>query len=89
MEWKSKRALISPIFTTKKIKNIFTTIQKATIPLFENIEALIKENKNDEIEIKDLLKGYSLDVIARYVFALELNSAKDKDNPFVKVTKID
>ena len=32
-------------------------------------------------------QGFSLDVIAKFVFALELNSAKDKDHPFVIAVK--
>ena len=39
------------------------------------------------------LQGFSLDVIGKFVFALELNSAKDKDHPFVvavrKLTNFD
>lgn len=83
-EWKTHRALVSPVFTTKKIKDIFMHFQKASKPLFTNIENLIKTGRQDEVDTKDLLRKYSLDVIAKFVFALELNSATDKDHPFVK-----
>ena len=33
------------------------------------------------------MQGFSLDVISKFVFALELNSAKDKDHPFVKAVR--
>ena len=45
---------------------------------------MIEQGKQDEIEIKQLLKFYQLDVIAKFVFALELNSFKDKDHPFAR-----
>lgn len=44
---------------------------------------MIKNNKQDEIDIKFFTKGYSLDVIAKFVFAFELNSAKDQNHSFV------
>ena len=83
-EWKDGRAIVSPVFTTKKIKEIFNQFQKASKPLFSNIESLIEEGKNDEIDIKLLLRNYGLDVIAKFVFAIDINSAKDNENPFVK-----
>ena len=55
-EWKDGRSLVSPVFTTKRIKDIFVHFEKASKPLFMNIEELIKEGKQDEIDIKDLLK---------------------------------
>lgn len=64
-EWKDGRNLVSPVFTTRKIKEIFEQFQKASKPLFSNIEDLIEEGKGDEIDVKDLLKNYQLDVIAK------------------------
>ena len=55
-EWKDGRSLVSPVFTTKRIKDIFVHFEKASKPLFMNIEEMIKDGKQDEIDIKDLLK---------------------------------
>ena len=55
-EWKDGRSLVSPVFTTKRIKDIFIHFEKASKPLFMNIEEMIKDGKQDEIDIKDLLK---------------------------------
>ena len=83
-EWKDGRNLVSPVFTTRKIKEIFQQFQKASKPLFSNIEDLIEQGRQDEIDVKDLMKNYQLDVIAKFVYSLDLNSAKDLDHPFVK-----
>ena len=45
---------------------------------------MFEKGKQDEIDVKDLTKGFGLDVIAKFVFAIELNSIKDKHHPFVK-----
>lgn len=55
--------MITPVFTTRRIKDIYPQIQKASKPFFENIEGLIEEGK--DIDVRDLLKGWSLDVIAK------------------------
>lgn len=43
---------------------------------------MIEQGKQDRIDVKELLKSYQLDVIGKFVYALELNSARDKDHPF-------
>lgn len=53
----SSRARASPVFTTKRIKEIFAHFQKASQPFFSNIEAMIEAGKQDKVDIKDLLKG--------------------------------
>lgn len=45
---------------------------------------MIEEGKSDEIDIKLALKNYGLDIIAKFVYAIDINSAKDKEHPFVK-----
>lgn len=82
-EWKMGRSLVSPVFTSKRIKDIYPQIKKAAIPFFENVENLMREGKKDEIDVKKFTKGFSLDVVAKFVFAFELNSAKDMNHPFV------
>ena len=83
------RARASPVFTTKRIKDIFGHFAKASRPFFSNIDAMIEQGKQDQIDIKDLLKSYQLDVIGKFVYALELNSAKDNNHPFaINVRKL-
>ena len=82
-EWKEGRNLVTPIFTIKRIKDIYPQIQSSANPFFENIEACIREGKEDAIDVKKFAKGYSLDIIGRFVFAFDLNSARDNDHPFV------
>ena len=83
-EWKEGRNRVSPVFTTKKIRDIFMHFEKASKSLFVNIDSMIAEGKQDEIDVKDLLKSYQLDVIAKFVYAIELNSAKEPNHPFVQ-----
>lgn len=51
------RARASPVFTTKRIKEIFHHFHKASNPFFSNINSMIEQGKQDQIDIKELLKG--------------------------------
>lgn len=82
--WKDGRAIVSPVFSTKRVKEIYVHFQKASKPFFANIDRMIDAGQQDEIDIKALLRGYSLDCVAKFVYALELNSAREPDHPFVK-----
>lgn len=44
---------------------------------------MIKQGKQDEVDVKKFAKGFSLDVVAKFVFAFDLNSAADNDHPFI------
>nr|WPM94888.1 cytochrome p450 4725A1 [Polyphagotarsonemus latus] len=81
--WKDGRTLISPSFSKKKIKEIFSKIAEAALVSLNNVESLMKSEKQNDIDVKNLSKCFSLDVIAKFVFAVEINSFVDKDHPFV------
>ena len=38
----------------------------------------------ERIDVKDLFKCHQLDVIGKFVYALQLNSSKEQDHPFAK-----
>ena len=74
-EWKTARARASPVFTTKRIKDIFAHFQKASRPFFSNIDDMIEQGNQDKIDIKDLLKGSLVPLEFRsldYKFKLKL-----------------
>nr|WPM94890.1 cytochrome p450 4725A3 [Polyphagotarsonemus latus] len=81
--WKEGRNLISASFSNKKIKDIFSKIVDAASVSINNVEGLIKSNKQDEVDVKNLSKCFSLDVIAKFVFAVEINSFVEENHPFV------
>nr|WPM94889.1 cytochrome p450 4725A2 [Polyphagotarsonemus latus] len=81
--WKDGRNLITSSFSKKKVKEIFSKIVDAASVSINNVEGLIKSNKQDEVDVKNLSKCFSLDVIAKFVFAVEINSFVDENHPFV------
>lgn len=81
--WKRVRSAISPIFTTGKLRRTGKHLQFPMQNCLNNLNELIREGKDDKVEFKDFAKGYALDVIAKFVFAIEINTYKAQDSAFV------
>jgi len=84
-EWKKNRNLMTPVFTTGKLKLMYKLLEKCGEQLEEFVANCSKENK--EIDAKDTFGKFALDGIATSGFGIELNSFKDPDNMFRKMVK--
>lgn len=78
-EWKQLRHIISPTFTSGKMKALYPMMNRA----IEQMMAHIEEHHGTEFDIKHLFGSLTMDVIASCAFAVETNTHKDRDSPFV------
>ncbi|XP_069131275.1 cytochrome P450 3A24-like isoform X2 [Argopecten irradians] len=83
--WRFVRNIITPTFSGKKLRDMCPLIRQAGDILLENLEE--KAAKGEETSLKDTLGAFTMDVIARTSFGLEINSQKDPNDPFVKHVK--
>ncbi|XP_066155879.1 uncharacterized protein [Euwallacea fornicatus] len=75
-EWKETRHMLTPGFTSGKMKNLFPIlwdVSKAMINFIESHPNAI----TDGIETKDLSKRFTLDNVARVAFGFQSNSFED------------
>ncbi|KZC05577.1 Cytochrome P450 9e2, partial [Dufourea novaeangliae] len=77
-DWKDLRHNMSPVFTSSKIKGMFTHMSNVAV-YFSNYMSKIPE-KEQEIELKAVLTKYTNDVIATCVFGIGVNSIEDPNN---------
>ncbi|XP_055947998.1 cytochrome P450 3A8-like [Argiope bruennichi] len=84
-DWKRVRSIITPTFSTGKIRRMLSIINECAETLVSNFKALVKEGK--PIEVKRIYGAYSMDVIASSAFSTKLDSHNDPDNRFVQVAK--
>ncbi|XP_015600307.1 cytochrome P450 9e2-like [Cephus cinctus] len=78
-KWKEMRAVISPTFTTSKMKCMFELMSKCGQDFVEFLE---KEKQPLVLEMKDVFTRYANDVIATTAFGVTVNSIHDKENEF-------
>nr|XP_034345873.1 cytochrome P450 3A13 isoform X2 [Arvicanthis niloticus] len=84
-EWKRIRALLSPTFTSGKLKEMFPIINQYTDVLVKNMRQGLEEGK--PTSMKDIFGAYSMDVITATSFGVNIDSLNNPQDPFVEKIK--
>ncbi|NXX47801.1 CP3AC protein, partial [Tricholaema leucomelas] len=80
-QWKRIRTVLSPTFTSGKLKEMFPTIKLYGEKLVKNVE---KKVADDEfVAVKDLFGAYSMDVVTSTSFSVNIDSMSNPSDPFV------
>ena len=83
-DWKVARSAQTHYFTSKNFRNLLGHFEKVTANSLVNIENLRKETKSDDLEVKKLAKYFSLDCISKVLFAIDIDSYKERNSAYVK-----
>lgn len=85
-EWKDMRTMLTPTFTSGKMKRMFVLMKKCVEQLQEHVEeAVLREG---EFDVKDLCSRHTSDIIASCAFGLDLNCIRDGESEFTRVGKL-
>ncbi|XP_008696610.1 cytochrome P450 3A12-like isoform X1 [Ursus maritimus] len=84
-EWKRIRTLLSPTFTSGKIKEMFPIIGQYGDVLVRNLRK--EAEKGKPVNLKDIFGAYSMDVITSTSFGVNIDSLNNPQDPFVKNAK--
>ncbi|EHA98417.1 Cytochrome P450 3A13 [Heterocephalus glaber] len=86
-DWKRIRTLLSPTFTTGKLKEMFPIIEQYGDVLVKNLRQRAK--KGEPVSMKDIFGAYSMDVTTGTSFGVNVDSLNNPKDPFVeKIKKI-
>ena len=72
-EWKRVRSIVTPTFTSSKMKKIFHIMKNSSSDILEKLEQVATRD-NNEIDLKELYGDYTMDVIAKCAFATHPDS---------------
>ncbi|XP_075718204.1 cytochrome P450 3A9-like [Rhinoderma darwinii] len=84
-QWKRIRTVLSPTFTSGKLKEMFHIMDHYSNLLVRNIQIYV--DKEEPCEMKDVLGAYSLDVVASSSFGVDIDSLNKPNDPFLTQTK--
>ncbi|GFS49394.1 cytochrome P450 3A11 [Nephila pilipes] len=84
-DWKRVRSVITPTFTTGKLKRMLGIFNECSETLVKNFEILVK--RGEPIDAKRLYGTFTMDVIASAAFSTKIDSHNDPDNEFVKTAR--
>ncbi|XP_070086708.1 cytochrome p450 3A93 isoform X1 [Equus caballus] len=81
-EWKRIRTLLSPTFTSGKLKEMFPIIGQYGDVLVRNLRK--EAEKGKPVTLKDIFGAYSMDVITSTSFGVNIDSLNNPQDPFVE-----
>uniref|UniRef100_K7FSE6 Cytochrome P450 3A n=1 Tax=Pelodiscus sinensis TaxID=13735 RepID=K7FSE6_PELSI len=84
-QWKRIRTVLSPTFTSGKLKEMFPIIEQYGEVLVRNIQK--KAEKDEPVAVKDIFGAYSMDVVTSTSFGVNIDSMNNPKDPFVKEIK--
>nr|XP_020137157.1 cytochrome P450 3A4-like isoform X1 [Microcebus murinus] len=84
-EWKRIRALLSPTFTSGKLKEMFPIMSQYADVLVRNLKQ--EAEKGNSVTLKDIFGACSMDVITSTSFGVNIDSLNNPQDPFVEKTK--
>ncbi|KAI4884178.1 hypothetical protein NFI96_027842 [Prochilodus magdalenae] len=80
-DWRRIRSILSPSFTSGRLKEMFGIMKKHSRSLVENLE---KAAKREEVaDVKEFFGPYSMDVVTSTAFSVDIDSLNNPNDPFV------
>ncbi|NWX29333.1 CP3AD protein, partial [Notiomystis cincta] len=83
--WKRLRTVLSPTFTSGKLKEMFPIMKHYGEVLVKNVQKQVKEDNS--ISVKDIFGSYSMDVVTSTSFGVNIDSMNNPKDPFVREMK--
>ncbi|CAM4620332.1 cytochrome P450 3A24 [Caretta caretta] len=84
-QWKRIRTVLSPTFTSGKLKEMFPIMNRYGEILVKNIQE--KVDNDESLEMKSIFGTYSLDVVASTSFSVNIDSMNNPNDPLVAYIK--
>ncbi|NXP70362.1 CP3A9 protein, partial [Ramphastos sulfuratus] len=81
-QWKRIRTVLSPTFTSGKLKEMFPIMKHYGEALVKNIQKRVQ--KDSALPVKEIFGSYSMDVVTSTSFGVNLDSMNDPNNRFVR-----
>lgn len=81
-EWKAMRQIITPTFSSVKMKGMFPLISECA----HNLRSVLL-NSLGEVEVPEVMCRYTTDIIGSCAFGVDPGSLKNPESPFFKMSK--
>lgn len=78
------RAIISPSFTTGKLRGMHLMMERCVEKLSDYFDSIIASKTKGALNIKEVMTGFAVDIIASTSFATDVNvTDRSSNNPFL------
>ncbi|KAM4603947.1 cytochrome P450 3A40-like [Polymixia lowei] len=79
--WKRIRAVLSPSFTSGRLKEMFDIMKHHSANLVNSMKK--KADKDEVLDMKEFFGPYSMDVVTSTSFSVDIDSLNNSSDPFV------
>ncbi|XP_033908411.1 cytochrome P450 3A27-like [Acipenser ruthenus] len=79
--WKRIRSVLSPSFTSGRLKEIFPIVKQYADTLLRNVQK--KADAKETVQMKEMFGAYSMDVVTSTSFSVNIDSLNNPKDPFV------
>ncbi|CAG2171555.1 unnamed protein product [Oppiella nova] len=86
-EWKRLRTVISPTFTTGKLKRMTPLILECVDTMNENIDKIIAKNNGQlsaPVDMKRITGAYAMEVVIQVAFGCKVSALIEPNNPIIE-----
>ncbi|CAH1257924.1 cytochrome P450 3A43-like [Branchiostoma lanceolatum] len=80
-DWKNVRTALTPAFSSSKLKQMKAAMNSCADQLVENLNSFA--TTKESFDVKQMTGAFSMDITARTIFGVEVNSQRDPQNPFI------
>ncbi|TKS68492.1 Cytochrome P450 3A40 [Collichthys lucidus] len=80
-EWKRIRSILSPSFTSGKLKKMFDVMKDHSAKLVNSMKK--KADKDEPLELREFFGPYSMDIVTSTAFGVDMDSLNNPSDPFV------
>ncbi|XP_021359991.1 cytochrome P450 3A8-like [Mizuhopecten yessoensis] len=85
--WKHNRRIITPTFSSGKLRQMMPLIQEACDTLVKTSQNLMESGDDGQVEMRRLFGGYTMDGISSTAFGIHVDSQSNQDDLFVMHAK--
>lgn len=86
-KWKDVRSVLSPAFTTGKMKQMFEQFNTCGKNFVQCVQSHPTSDNGHLVTIQDVVNRFTVDVIGATAFGMDTNALKDKDSEFLKMAR--
>ncbi|XP_056442486.1 cytochrome P450 3A30-like [Gadus chalcogrammus] len=80
--WRRIRTVLSPTFTSGRLKGMFILMKQHSANLVRSITKRV-DNNEDVLELKEFFGSYSMDVVTSTSLSVDIDSLNNPSDPFV------
>ncbi|CAG2105687.1 unnamed protein product [Medioppia subpectinata] len=81
-QWKKIRSIMSPTFSTGKLKKMMPLIVECRNSLIDNLDKIAKTD--GQTDMKRLLGAYAMEVVIQVAFGTKVDAMFDENNPIIE-----